>query len=129
MKTIQFHWDLDVYNLSVEAGMEIFRAPKKFANEERYSLTDQIRRSSRSVSAQIAEAWRKRKYEPAFIAKLNDAEAEASETQVWLEYAAKCEYLDLSAARKLHRTYDNVLGKLVKMANHPDPWILNKSVA
>ncbi len=123
---IQFHWQLDVYKLSVEAAMDIFNLSKKFPKEETYSLTDQIRRSSRSVSGQIAEGWRRRKYKPAFINKLNEAEGEAAETQVWIEYAVKCEYISNSAGREMHKKYDNIIGKLVTMANKPDNWILNK---
>jgi four helix bundle protein len=126
MKAIQYHWELDVYKLSVDVGMEIFWLSKKFPAEEKYSLTDQMRRSSRSVSAQFAEAWRKRRYEASFLAKLNGAEAEAAETQVWIEYAVKCEYLDRAKARHLHKQCDNVIGKLVKMVNCPEPWLLNK---
>ena len=73
---IQFHWQLEVYQLSVEAGMAVFHASQSFPPEEKFSLTNQIRRSSRSVSGQIAEGWRKRKYEAAFVNKLNDAEGE-----------------------------------------------------
>ncbi|MEP6664186.1 MAG: four helix bundle protein, partial [Verrucomicrobiota bacterium] len=90
---ISYHWQLDVYKLSVEAGMKLFHITKKFPREEMYSLTDQVRRSSRSVSGQIGEGWRRRKYEAAFVNKLNEAEGEAGETQVWIEYAVKCEYL------------------------------------
>ena len=124
MKPLRHHWELDVYKLSVEVGMEVFRISKTFPPEEKYSLTDQVRRSSRSVSAQIAEAWRKRKYEAAFVAKLNDAEAEAAETQVWIEYAVKCEYLSREVGERLHKSCDNILGKLVKISNCPDPWLL-----
>jgi four helix bundle protein len=81
------HQDLIVYRKAVEAAMQIFEISKTFPKEETYSLTDQIRRSSRSVSANIAEAWRKRRYVAAFISKLNDAEGEAAETQTWLEFA------------------------------------------
>lgn len=126
MKAIQYHWELDVYKLSVEVGMEIFQLSKTFPIEERCSLTDQVRRSSRSVSAQLAEAWRKRKYEAAFLAKLNDAEAEAAETQVWIEYAVKCDYLDRARAQALHKRCDNIIGKLVNIANQPGPWLLKK---
>ena len=80
------HQELEVYKRSVAAAMQIFDLSKSFPKEEIYSLTDQIRRSSRSVSANIAEAWRKRRYEAAFVAKLNDAEGEAAETQTWIEY-------------------------------------------
>ena len=104
--------------------MEIFRISKNFPKEEIYSLADQIRRSSRSVSSNIAEAWRRRKYERAFINKLNEAEAEAAETQVWLEYAAKCQYLDENKCRDVHTKYDHIIGKLVNMENNPGPWLL-----
>lgn len=89
-KNIQYHWDLDVYEISVEAAMRIFEISKRFPKEEIYSLTDQIRRSSRSVSANITEVWRRRKYEKVFVNKLNESEGEAAETQVWLEFAVKC---------------------------------------
>jgi hypothetical protein len=80
---IKTHEDLDGYQLTLEAAMKIFGLSKKFPVKERYSLTDQVRRSSRSVCANLAEAWRKRRYKAAFIAKLNDCEVEAAETQVW----------------------------------------------
>ena len=89
-KKIQHHWDLEVYTSSVELAMELFNLSKSFPKDERYSLTDQMRRSSRSVSAQVAEAWRRRKYEAVFVNKLNEAEGEAAEAQVWIEYAVKC---------------------------------------
>ncbi len=95
---------------------------KKFPREEMYSLTDQIRRSSRSVSANLAEAFRKRKYPKSFIAKLSDSEAEAAETQVWLEYAFACDYIDEILYNRLYGKYDQVLGKLVNMALSPEKW-------
>lgn len=106
--------------------MQIFRASKKFPVEERYSLTDQIRRSSRSVCANLAEAWRKRRYEGAFVHKLNDCEAEAAETQTWLEFAVECEYLDKATARALYRSYNHIIGKFVRMINNPSPWLLTQ---
>ena len=123
-KRIQYHWDLDVYRMSVDVAMQIFEISRKFPREEIYSLTDQIRRSSRSVSSAIAEAWRRRKYEKAFVNKLNESESEAAETQVWLEYAVKCEYLDRDEGKDLHLLYDNIIGKLITMGNNPDPWLL-----
>ena len=123
-KRIQYHWELDVYQLSIEGSMRIFELSKKFPKEEIYSLTDQVRRSSRSVSASIAEAWRRRKYEKAFVNKLNEAEGEAAETQVWLEFVVKCGYLDKKIGKELHQLYDNIIGKLVKMGNNPEPWLL-----
>ena len=121
---IRYHWQLDVYKLSVEAAMDIFELTKKFPREEMYSLTDQMRRSSRSVSGQLGEGWRKRRYEAAFISKLVDAQGEAGETQVWLEYSVKCGYMTQQDGRKLHRTYDRIIGKLVNMENNPVPWLL-----
>ena len=102
-----------------------FRAIEGVPKEETYSLTDQVRRSSRSVCANIAEAWRKRRYEAAFISKVSDAEAEASETQVWIEFAVKCGYLNRDIALELFQTYDRVLSTLVGMINHPETWIIN----
>jgi four helix bundle protein len=124
---IRYHWELDVYKLSVDAAMGIFELTKSFPREEMYSLTDQIRRSSRSVSGQIAEGWRRRKYEPAFVNKLNEAEAEAAESQSWLEYAVKCGYMTRTKGRELHKTYDRVIGKLVSMGNNPGTFLLNKT--
>ena len=86
--------DLLAYKKSFELAMEIFKISKKFPSEEKYSLTDQIRRSSRSVSANIAESTRKRKYKKHFISKLTDSDSENAETQVWLEYALACEYIN-----------------------------------
>ena len=121
---IRFHWELDVYKLSVQAGTAIFEETKGFPREEMNSLTDQIRRSSRSVSGQIAEGWRRRKYEAAFVNKLNEAEGEAAETQAWLEYSVRCGYLAPKQGRELHRLYDRVMGKLTNMGNRPDQWCL-----
>jgi four helix bundle protein len=90
---IRSHVELDVYKLAFDAAMEIFECSKKFPVEERYSLTDQIRRSFRSVCANIAESFRKKKYPKSFVSKLSDAEGEAAETQVWLQFALKCDYL------------------------------------
>lgn len=126
MAKIRYHWELDAYKLSVAAAMEIFELSKSFPSEEKYSLTDQIRRSSRSVSGQIGEGWRKRRYEAAFVSKLVDSQGEAGETQVWLEFSAKCGYMPRSVGRRLHRTYDRIIGKLVNMENNPTPWLLNQ---
>jgi four helix bundle protein len=120
------HEELDVYKLAFEAAMRIFEMTKQFPREETYSLTDQIRRSSRSVCANIAEAWRKRRYEAAFVCKLNDAETEAAETQTWLRFAVECGYLSPEVAQELHQTYDHVIGKLVKMIVNPKPWLLTR---
>jgi four helix bundle protein len=118
------HQDLSLYKKAFEAAMEIFELSKKFPKEETYSLTDQIRRSSRSVCANIAEAWRKRRYEAAFVSKLCDSEAEAAETQTWLEFAVRCEYLDREIGKSLFKTYDEIISMLVKMINNPASWVL-----
>ena len=122
MERIKKHNELNVYQLSFVSGMEIFNLSKKFPKEEKYSLTDQIRRSSRSVSANIAEAWRKRRYEKAFVAKLSDSESEAAETQVWIEYALACDYLDKSNYDALIDKYDHIISMLVNMIRNPEKW-------
>jgi four helix bundle protein len=121
---IRKHTDLEVYKKAQDAAMEIFWASKEFPKEETYSLTDQIRRSSRSVCANLAEAWRKRRYEAAFIAKLSDAESEAAETQVWLEFAVKCGYLDRERGAPMYQTYDEILSIIVAMIHEPKSWLL-----
>jgi len=123
-RAIQSHQVLEVYRLGFETAMKIFHASKRFPPEERYSLTDQVRRSSRAVCANLAEAWRKRRYEGSFLMRLNDAEAEATETQTWLEFAVACGYLQDDAGRELSRAYDHVIGMLVRMMNNPSPWLL-----
>lgn len=110
--------------MAFDLAMDIFQESKSFPNEERYSLTDQVRRSSRSVCANLAEAWRKRRYEASFLSKLNDAEAEAAETQVWLEFAVRCDYLKVEVGEELLASYDNVIGKIVSFINSSEPWLL-----
>jgi four helix bundle protein len=127
MKTtakITHHWQLDVYKLSIEAAMSLFELSKKFPREEMYSLTDQVRRSSRSVSSHISEGRRRRRYEAAFGEKLNGAESEAAETQTWIEYSVRCGYITAKEGRELHRSYDHIMGKLVNMQNKPEVWLL-----
>ena len=121
---IKYFWELDVYKLAFKAAMEIFNISKSFPKEERYSLTDQIRRASRSVCSNISEAWHKRRYKAAFISKLNDSEGEAGETQNWLFFAKACKYIDSEVAEKLHEDYNNIIGKLVTMMNNPNQWIV-----
>jgi four helix bundle protein len=121
---IQSYRDLNVFNASMEVSMVIFHLSKKFPPEEKYSLTDQIRRSSRSVCANLAEAWRKRRYKAAFIAKLNDVESEACETQVWLDYAFMCGYIDMDEKDKLLDRYETIIKQIVKMILTADKWII-----
>lgn len=122
MARIRVHTELEVYQLAFETAMVIFECSKGFPREETYALTDQMRRSSRSVCANIAEAWRKRRYPADFVSKLSHAEAEAAETQVWLQFAVSCGYLDADRARDLCDAYDQILGKLVTMIGHPEQW-------
>jgi four helix bundle protein len=116
--------ELDVYRMAMDAAVHIFELSKGFPAEERYSLTDQVRRCSRSVCANIAEAWRKRRYPNAFVSKLNDAEAEAAETEVWLELAVRCGYLHKTQSTVLEQEYEHILGKLVNMISRPEQWTI-----
>jgi four helix bundle protein len=118
------HEELEVYKKAFDAAMKIFELSKAFPREETYSLTDQIRRSSRSVCANLAEAWRKRRYQAAFISKLSDVEAEAAETQTWLRFAIECKYLKSELANNLHQTYDAILRTVVGMITHPETWTI-----
>jgi len=122
MEIIKSHKELTVYQLAFKSSMELFNLSKSFPKEEVYSLTSQIRRSSRSVSANLAEAFRKRRYEKAFVSKLSDCEAEAAETQVWLDYSFECGYLSRDLYEKLFNDYDKIIGKIVVMLNYPEKW-------
>jgi len=113
---------LRVYRLAFEAVMEIFELTKRFPPEERFSLTYQIRRSRRSVCANIAEAWRKRRYEAAFVSKLSDSDAEAAETEVHLDVALRCGYLDPATHAKLRDYYDHICRQLTNMMNNASSW-------
>ena len=124
MGNIRDYRELDVYRMAMDAAVQIFELTKCFPAEERYSLTDQLRRCSRSVCANIAEAWRKRRYPNAFASKLSDAEAEAAETEVWLELAVRCGYLDRDKAAALDRKYESILAMLVTMISHPEQWTI-----
>jgi four helix bundle protein len=121
---IKSYKDLRVYQNGIEAAMEIFHITKEFPSEEKYSLVDQARRSTRSICANIAEAWRKRRYKAAFIAKLSDAESEACETQVWIEFAQRCGYIDPKMADRLDKIYDQIMAQIVKMIDNPDKWLI-----
>ncbi|MDZ4851083.1 MAG: four helix bundle protein [Pirellulaceae bacterium] len=118
------HTELPVYIDAFAVAMDVFRLSHIFSKAETYSLTDQIRRSSRSVCANIAEGWRKRRSEAFFVSTLNISEAEAAETQVWLQFAVECEYVSSDAVRPLYAKYDEILAQLVHLIRHPDPWIL-----
>lgn len=119
---IRTHRDLEVYQLAFNAAMKIFEISKKFPKEETYSLTDQIRRSSRSVCGNIAEAFRKRRYPRAFVSKISDSEGESAETQVWLDFSINFKYITEEEYDELNETYENIIGKLVTMSLHPENW-------
>src|SRR2546426_594587 len=123
-KPIRSHRDVEVFQSAMDAAMEIFQATRAFPKEEVYSLTSQILRSSRSVATNFVEAWRKRRYKAAFVSKLSDAEAEAAETQVHVEFAVKCGYLSRSAGAELYRRYDQIIRTLVGMIHHADQWLI-----
>jgi four helix bundle protein len=114
------HRDLKVFQLAYELAMETFRLSKHFPKEETYSLTDQIRRSSRAVAANIAEGFRKRQYPKMFVNKLSDADGEATETQVWLDFAADCQYLSSTDRERLVRKYEEVGKMLGSMIANPE---------
>ncbi len=112
--------DLKVYRIAFECAMEIYKITKGFPGEEKYSLVDQIRRSSRSVCTNIAEAWRKRKYPKVFENKLTDAMQEASETQSWLEFSLACGYVNEESFQKLDKEYEGIIGMLTSMDRQSD---------
>ena len=123
---INSYKDLRVFQNAMNAAMKIFELTDKFPPEERYSLTDQIRCSSRSVCSNITRAWRKRRFKTPFIAKLNDSEGEACETQVWVEFARQCNYLEDDVCKDLDAAYDQIMGQLAKMISQPEKRMIKK---
>lgn len=124
---IKSYKDLRVYNNAMEAAMKIFELTRTFPPEEKYSLTDQMRRASRSVCSTIGEAWRKRANQAAFTARLNESESVACESQVWVEFARKCGYLKDEISDELDAAYDQILGQLFKMIRESDKWTIKSS--
>ena len=122
MEVLKSHKELNVFQLAFKSSMDIYWLTRSFPKEEIFSLTSQILRSSRSVSANISEAFRKRRYEKFFIAKLSDSESEAAETQVWLDYSLECGYLSKIDYVKLFNEYDRIIGKIVTMMHHSEKW-------
>ena len=114
--------DLDVYKLAFELQQQIFNLSKSFPKEEMYSLTDQIRRSSRSVGANTCEAWAKRRYPAHFVSKLSDADGETEETLHWIETAFASDYISEKTKEELTSQYRHTSGMLNKMMAHPDAW-------
>lgn len=126
MENIRSFRELKVWQRAMDAAMRIFVLTKAWPADERYALTDQLRRSSRSVPSNIAEAWRKRRYPAAFVAKLNDSEAEAAESQTHLEMATRCGYITESETVSLDKDYEEILAMLVAMASRPDQWTIRR---
>jgi four helix bundle protein len=120
MQTAQGFRDLKVYQLAFKLAMEIYQESKSFPTEERYSLTDQIRRASRSVAANIGEGYRKKQYPKMFVSKIADADGEATETQVWLDFAVSCDYMSRERQQKLIEGYEEVGRMLGGMIAHPE---------
>jgi four helix bundle protein len=118
--------DLIVYKKAFDAAMKIFEISKTFPKEERYSLTDQIRRSSRSVCANISEAWRKRKYKAVFLNKLTDSGQEAAETQIWLEFSLACNYIDKQDFTMMFKDYEEIFAMLYNMEAKADTFCKSK---
>ena len=134
---VKYHWELEVYQLAREGRQRIFKLSKEFPKEEMYSLTDQVRRSSRSICSlrsaitswianHIAEAWGRRPYRADFVNKLNMSESEARETQCWIETAVECEYLTKEVGQDVYKHYDRIIGKLVEMQTKPEPWLIRR---
>jgi four helix bundle protein len=124
MSAITHYREWKVYQNAMEWAVKLFEPTKPFPAEEKFSLPDQIRRSSRSVCANLGEAWRKRRYEGAFVSKLSDAETEAAETQVHAEIAWHCGYLSEAEFREFDRAYDVILSQIVKLADQPEKWLI-----
>ncbi|MGB9754720.1 four helix bundle protein [Roseiflexus castenholzii] len=126
MAKIASHKELTVWKNAMDAAMRIFEVTRSFPVEEKYSMVDQIRRSSRSVAANLAEAWRRRRYEAAFPANLNDAEAEASEVQTGIERAFRCGSINQETAPELDETYEPIIGPIVTMIRQPGTWTVDR---
>jgi four helix bundle protein len=120
MPSAQGYKDLKVYQLAYKTAMEIFQLSKSFPPEEKYSLTDQIRRSSRSIAANIAEGYRKKQYPKMFVSKMADADGETAETQVWIDFAFDCGYINKECLESLMVKYEEVGRMLGSMIAHPE---------
>jgi four helix bundle protein len=123
-KPVRHFRDLMVYQNALRTGLRIFELTKRFPNEERFALTDPIRRSSRSVGAKIAEAGRKRRYAAAFVSKLSDSEAEAAETQVHIEFGWHHGSIQEVEFQEIDKAYELVIGQLVRMIDRPEKWVV-----
>ncbi len=123
---INSHRDLEVYKLAFNCAMDIFQISKSFPAEERFSLTDQIRRASRSVCSNLGEAWRKRMYKAVFVNKVSDSMQEASETQTWLDFCLACNYINQETFQRLDQEYEMILAMLNSMEMKADKFCYNR---
>jgi four helix bundle protein len=126
-KTIKHFRELEVYQIAFQKAMRIFQITKKFPFVERFSITDQIRRSSRSVCSNLAEAWRKRKYIAVFVNKITDSMQEASETQTWLEFSKACSYIDQDQFNELDSEYERIIRMLNSMEINANKFCFGKN--
>ena len=124
---IRSYRELAVYQKAFEQAMRIFEITKSFPKEEQYSLTDQMRRASRSVCTNIGESWRKRRYPAHFVSKLSDADAEATETMIWLDFSLHCGYLDATVHASLYAEYEQIGKMLGSMIESPDKFCYSAS--
>lgn len=120
MSRIESFRDLDVYQLGLRQAKRVFVITREFPREERYSLTDQIRRSSRAVNALLAEAWARRRYVAAFVNKINESLGEAMETQAWLDHALACDYIDVKQHAELDKDWQRIGAMLNRMIQKAD---------
>ena len=120
---IHSYQELQVYQLAFNCSMEVYRLSRGFPEEERDLLTRQLLRASRSVCANIASAWGKRRYRKAFVAKLSDAQAEAAEMQTWVQIAIRCGYLDCEAGQELFGHYRTIFAALDRLADNVSVWV------
>lgn len=125
---IKSYHDLQVYQAAFETALEVFRLTESFPKKERFRLADQMNRASRSVCANLAEAWRKRRYRAAFIAKISDAESEACEMQVWISMATQMGYIDEETGNRLNMRYHHILAQLVRIIQTVDKWLIRGPV-
>lgn len=126
-KPIRYFPDLEVYQNTLATGLRVYELSKKFPPQEKYSLTDQIGCSSRSVCANLGEAWRKRRYEAAFVSKLSDAKREEAETQVHLEFAFHHRYVSRDEFLSLDDANTKICAELVRMIDQPEKWLIRRS--
>ncbi len=127
IRVIKSFRDLNVYKLALEQAKRIFIVTKNFPKEETYSLTDQIRRSSRAVNAMVAESWARRKYQAAFVNKISEALGETMETQAWLDHACECGYINSELYRELDDAWQRVGAMLNRMIQRADDFCRHAS--